>query len=154
MQDHIRNSNLIESIDDPKEDAQSLLAWEYISKQPHIGIPELLETHRLITVHQLNKKEAGHFRTVPVWIGGYKIMPAPFLAQQMIYNLLMDLMERPTEVDPKEGHIRFESAHPFIDGNGRTGRMLMWWHEQKIGQYPSLIPIEKRQDYYQWFKEA
>jgi Fic family protein len=153
MLEHIRNSNLIENIDDPTEDARSMRAWKYISKQPHIGIPELLETHRLITLKQLNKKEAGHFRTVAVWIGGYKIMPAPYLAQQMVYNLLMDLMQRPKEISPKEAHIRFESAHPFIDGNGRTGRMLMWWHEQHIGQEPSLIPIEKRQDYYQWFRE-
>ena len=151
MQEHIRQSNLIENIDDPKEDAQSLIAWEYISRQDHIGIPELLETHRLITLHQLNKKEAGNFRTVPVWIGGYKIMPAPFMAQQLIYNLLADIMVRPEEIDPKEGHIRFEHAHPFIDGNGRTGRMLMWWHELKVKRKPTLIEFDKRREYYQWF---
>ena len=151
MQDHIHQSNLIESISDPAEDAQSLIAWEYISKQSHIGIPELLETHRLITLHQLNEKEAGNFRTVPVWIGGYKLLPAPFMAQQLIRNLLIDLVQRPEEIDPKEAHIRFEHAHPFIDGNGRTGRMLMWWHEHKINRKPTLIRYEDRQDYYNWF---
>lgn len=153
MQDHIRQSNLIESIDDPAEDAQSLIAWEYISKQPHIGIPELLETHRLITKNQLARKHAGAFRTVPVWIGGYKVMPAPYLAQQFVYNLLMDLMQRPEEIDPQDGHVRFEQAHPFIDGNGRTGRMLMWWHENKIGRKPTLILFDERQEYYSWFQD-
>jgi len=153
MQEHIHQSNLIESIDDPAEDAQSLIAWEYISKQPHIGIHELLETHRLITKNQLAKKHAGAFRTVPVWIGGYKMMPSPYMAQQLVYNVLMDILQDPTRVTPKEAHIRFEQAHPFIDGNGRTGRMLMWWHEQKLGQEPSLIPFEHRHDYYAWFKD-
>lgn len=151
MQDHIRQSNLIENINDSAEDAQSLIAWEYISKQDHIGLPELLETHRLITLKQLDKKDAGSFRTVPVWIGGYKLMPAPFMAQQLIYNLLMDLMQRPEEIDPKEAHVRFEHAHPFIDGNGRTGRMLMWWHELKINRKPTIIEFDKRQAYYTWF---
>jgi len=151
MQEHIRQSNLIENIDDPKEDAQSMVAWEYISKQDHIGIPELLETHRLITKNQLNKNHAGHFRKVPVWIGGYKLMPTPFMAEQLVYNLLVDLIQRPEEIDPIVGHIRFEHAHPFIDGNGRTGRMLMWWHELKIKRKPTLIEFDKRQDYYKWF---
>ncbi len=152
MLDHIHNSNLIENIDDPKEDDQSMLAWEYISKQPDIAMGQLLETHKIITKNQLAINEAGNFRVVHVWVGG-RATPTPFMAMQLVYNLLLDLMQRPNEIDPKEAHVRFEYAHPFIDGNGRTGRMLMWWHEQKIGQEPSLIPIEKRQDYYQWFKE-
>lgn len=153
MKEYIHQSNLIESIDDKKEDAQSLLAWEYISSLKKIGIPELLETHRLITVRQLNRKEAGHFRTVPVWIGGYKVMPSPFMAQQLIYNLLMDLMQEPARYTPKELHVRFEQAHPFIDGNGRTGRMLMWWHEIQLKKKPTLIWFDERREYYDWFSD-
>lgn len=151
MQAHIRESNLIESIDNPAEDAQSMKAWEYISAQPHIGIAELLETHRLITMNQLSQRESGSFRTVPVWVG-YQPTPNPHLAQQLIYNLLMDLMQRPEELDPIEAHVRFEKAHPFIDGNGRTGRMLMWWHEQKLGKYPTVIWNNEKQDYYKLFR--
>lgn len=151
MEEHIRQSNLIEDIDDPEEDAQSMKAWEYISKQEQIGFVELLETHHLITVNQLNKKESGHFRTVPVWIGGYKLMPPASLVPLLTKNLLLDIEEHNLEV--KETHVRFEGIHPFIDGNGRTGRMLMWWQQLQLSEKPTLVKLSKRAEYYKWFEE-
>ena len=81
--------------------------------------------------------------------------PGPFVAQQMAYEWLMDLIFHRATLDPKEMHIRFEKIHPFVDGNGRTGRILMWWHEIKNGQEPTLIRSNEadRHYYYQWFQE-
>lgn len=151
MKNHIHQSNLIESIDDPKEDAQSLKAWGFISKQKKIGVPELLETHRLITKNQLNKFSAGFFRHTYVQIGG-ELAPSPWNAQAIVSNLLLDLNEFPLNLDPIVGHIRFEHAHPFIDGNGRTGRMLLWWHQIKTGQKPTLFKNKDKETYYELFR--
>lgn len=38
-----------------------------------------------------------------------------------------------------------------VDGNGRTGRMLMWWQEIQQGKEPTLITFNNRREYYDWF---
>lgn len=147
---HIRQSNLIEGIDDPAEDKQSTKAWRYLEKQDHLSQPVLLELHRLITKNQLPEGESGAYRKVNVTVGG-RLCPEPFLATQLIYNWLYDMLEYDLYLNPKEMHIRFERIHPFVDGNGRTGRMLMWWHELKRGDQPTLILDSNKLSYYRWF---
>lgn len=153
MINHIHNSNLIENIDDPKEDKRSLKAWEYLKDQPVISQPVLLELHKMITRKQLSRSEAGHYRKVGVHVGG-RMCPHPMIAQGQIYGWLNEMFDSWRTLDPKDMHIRFEKIHPFVDGNGRTGRMLMWWHEMKLGYIPTLIDFSNRRAYYDWFKES
>ncbi len=154
MEDHIRESNLIESIDDAAEDRRSLKAWKWLEKQIRITQPVLLELHNRITLKQLPAAERGHYRHVNVRVGNY-YPPAPMIAQGQIYGWCLDLMDHWKTLDPKDMHIRFEKIHPFIDGNGRTGRMLMWWHEKKLGREPMLIRSNEadRHYYYKWFQD-
>lgn len=49
---------------------------------------------------------------------------------------------------PWKLHLRFERLHPFMDGNGRTGRALWAWHMMQIGDDPFAIPFLHR-FYYQ-----
>lgn len=153
MEEHIKQSNLIEGINDPAEDSQSMIAWDYLAKQKHVGMSELLKTHQLITVRQLEPRYSGHFRDVPVWVGGHET-PSPTIAMSIIHSLLIDLRQNPHWLNPKKAHVQFEKAHPFIDGNGRTGRMLMWWHEKQLGIKPTLLLADERGEYYKWFKEG
>ncbi len=54
----------------------------------------------------------------------------------------------------KNSHIFFEKLHPFEDGNGRTGRILM--NLQKLNEELPLLIIhegEEQMEYYKWFKE-
>lgn len=150
MNNHIHQSNLIENINSKSADRQSMKAWVYLIKQDIISQPALLQLHKLITKGQLPKSEAGHYRKIGVYVGNH-VPPEPFLAQQLIYNWLYDLLDHWKTLDPKEMHIRFEHIHPFVDGNGRTGRMLMWWHEIKLGKEPTLISFDNRREYYEWF---
>lgn len=153
LSEHIRQSNLIENIDDRGEDRRSLKAWQYLVAQDQISQPVLLELHKMITRKQLPKSESGSYRRVNVWVGGRQC-PAPVIAHGQIYGFLMDLAEHWQTLDPVEMHIRYEKIHPFVDGNGRTGRMIMWWHQIKLGQEPMIISWENRRAYYQWFAEA
>lgn len=149
---YIRESNLIEDINDPAEDKQSLEAWEFIKFKPYIGEQDFLTLHNLITINQLPKYESGHYRKISVIVGG-RICPKPFLAEQLTYNWLVDMIQHWKTLDPIEMHIRFEKIHPFADGNGRTGRMLMWWHQLKKKQEPTLfLNSEKHEKYYPLFK--
>ena len=53
----------------------------------------------------------------------------------------------------KLDHITYEKIHPFVDGNGRTGRIFMNWQRIKAG-LPILIihEGEEQKEYYKWFR--
>lgn len=155
MIDHIRHSNLIEGIDDPAEDARSLEAWDWLKDQKYLSQMVILELHRRITCGQLPEDEAGHFRRVPVTVGGYS-PPDGMVMKGRIYGWGVKMIDQWKVLEPKDMHVEFEKIHPFVDGNGRTGRMLMWWHEKKLGREPTLIRSNEadRHYYYQWFREA
>ena len=145
----IHHSNLIEDVDEPDEDKRSTAAWFYIIGQNQLTYHNIMAMHGIIMSEKLNAKEAGHVRTQFVTVGG-RACPAPDFARDLLNNWILD-MEHYATLDPKEMHIRFEHIHPFIDGNGRSGRMLMWWHESKLGREPTFINYRKRSDYYEWF---
>ena len=66
-----------------------------------------------------------------------------------IVNLLRDLVaDIDGGGDPFRCHVRFESLHPFMDGNGRTGRILWAWNMQRKGLDPFSLPFLHR-FYYQ-----
>ncbi len=153
MREHIRHSNLIEGIDDPSEDRRSLRTWNWlVGNQDMMSTGLVLEVHRRITLKQLPKHQRGNWRTVQVYVGSH-VPPPPIVAKVEISKFIDALRLHWDTRDPKAMHVEFERIHPFIDGNGRTGRMLMWWHELKLGRTPTLIKVEERQEYYQWFKE-
>ena len=149
MQHHIRQSNLIEQVDDQFEDRLSLEAWKWLVKQPRLSRQVVMQLHSMIMLGKLDVRELGQNRRVAVTVGG-RATPDPYLAIHLLANWILD-MRGWAKLDPKEMHIRFEHIHPFVDGNGRTGRMLMWWHEVKLGRKPTLISFDDRQDYYRWF---
>jgi len=160
MQEHIRHSNLIEGIDSPDEDLLSMAAWEWLigtvgHKPGTMSITVILNLHKLITVNQLPPHECGQFRQIQVYVGNH-IPPSGEIMQAEIYGWGMDMIQRWQELEPKDMHVRFEKIHPFVDGNGRTGRMLMWLHEYWLGREPTLIRSNEadRHYYYQWFREA
>lgn len=69
-----------------------------------------------------------------------------------IYNELVLLIERLNRAEPSDNpwktHVTFERLHPFMDGNGRTGRALWAWHMIKVGLDPFALPFLHR-FYYQ-----
>lgn len=150
LREHIHESNLIESVDDPKADAQSLQAWYFLSEQTQLNIDVLLDLHALIMTDQLPAEKRGKLRTIMVTVGG-RPTPEPFLAQQILHNWLYTMQYHFQSVDPLEMHIKFENIHPFIDGNGRTGRMLLWWHEIITGEAPTLFRAAEKEKYYELF---
>lgn len=158
----IRESNLIEGVDDPAEDRRSQLAWGWFAKQ-ELTVTSILEVHRLIMKVHLGE-EAGRFRTESVAVvdGAGNIIRRcpPWSHVPMLMALWIRKWKLPTGWHDetlaqfcKLAHVDFESIHPFVDGNGRTGRMILQWQRKSAGLKPLLIEADKRSDYYLWFKE-
>ena len=77
----------------------------------------------------------------------------PYLIEPKMYELLQDYKKDDRNIAEKlaEFHIRFEGIHPFIDGNGRIGRLLINLELMKAGYPPIDIKFTDRKRYYDAF---
>ena len=102
------------------------------------------------------KDDRGVYRRVPVKIMGAKNEPVqPYLIQPRMEQLLEDYRNSTEHMIPRLArfHIEFEAVHPFIDGNGRTGRLLVNMELMKAGYPPIDIKFADRVAYYNAFDE-
>ncbi len=112
----------------------------------------VLQMHRLL-MHNILWKYAGKFRDVQVYIRGVDLIPPPPQKIESEFKKLMFWYRRnkkkyhPVIVAAYMHHV-FESIHPFRDGNGRIGRLLMNFILRKNG-FPMInIKYKDRVDYY------
>lgn len=148
----LQHSNYIEGVTDSESLDQAVFAWNYLKVQKDLNVTNIKKTHKILMLKQpLKPNEKGYFRTIPVWISGktgaaVSGVPADMIAWAASANMSKE------EMAIKEDHITYEKIHPFVDGNGRTGRMFMNWQRLKNGLPILVIREEERQDYYNWFK--
>ena len=95
----------------------------------------------------------GDYKQRPNMIGMYQTVSPENITQEM--NLLMDWYHK-LEVDISvlaEFHARYESIHPFQDGNGRTGRLILFRECLRNGIVPVVIEDANRNEYLEALKE-
>jgi Fic family protein len=169
VREMLRESNFIEREYGEEELTKALKAWDYlVSVELPLRERDILAVHNILMEGLLPPKERGHFRTVPVWVGrreGMNHLMIRDAIDQWVLNA-NDLVENGKK-EPvvwkermvKLHHVNFEKVHPWIDGNGRSGRILMNWERMHLG-LPILIihadwPDEDgdQRRYYSWFKK-
>lgn len=148
----LQESNEIEGVWDAKSLDQAILAWEYLREQKILTPGVVLKTHKILMSNQpLPPHLRGYFRKVAVYVGGREGAEVE-LIPGMIANWCKDMNADPwTKAGPIAMHIIYEKIHPFVDGNGRTGRMFLNWHMLKHGKDILVIKAAERQKYYDWF---
>jgi Fic family protein len=95
-----------------------------------IGHDPILELHRILAGEVMDQGEAGRYRTIAVRVGHY-VPPPPREVSGLMFELLEWWNKEAVKLSPVLSsailQYRFESIHPFADGNGRTGRALALW---------------------------
>ncbi|MEG1958095.1 MAG: Fic family protein [Lachnospiraceae bacterium] len=103
-------------------------------------------------------QDRGVYRRIPVRImGAFHEPPQPYLVEPMMNELIVNHANRKAKMHLVEAvalfHLDFEGIHPFIDGNGRTGRLLINLELMQNG-YPAIdVKFSDRRKYYQAFDE-
>jgi len=133
-------------------------AFEYVIKitkenQP-LSEKTIREIHSLVLMNDAQNR--GKYRDVPVKISGaLDIPPDPLQIPIKISRLLQSYaydQRHPIE-KIADFHILFERIHPFIDGNGRTGRLVMNLELIKAGYAPVNIKFADRSMYIGCFRD-
>ncbi len=120
-----------------------------VSTEP-LAREHLLEIHRLLLAGTPLARHAGQVREVQNWIGGntYNPCAASYVPPppDMVHGLLDDLCafcssdQLPAVAQAAIAHAQFETIHPFVDGNGRTGRALIYLTLRRRGLATHVLP--------------
>ncbi len=134
-----------------------LFVEELANKKNQITERDLKDIHALI-LKEIDQKYAGRYRDVRVRITGTKhVPPEPFhvpeLMKKFSEKYLHHFSGHPIE-QAALAHHQIASIHPFVDGNGRTARLLMNLILIKNGYPPTIILNNDRKKYYSALAKA
>jgi len=126
------------------------------SKEKEIDKELILLLHQML-IGGINDEFAGRFRKSGEYVRvGSHIAPAPEKVESMIETILGEYaadLEKYFGDKTAKFHLDFETIHPFCDGNGRIGRVLMNYQLLRAGFPMIIIRDKEKQKYYQSFPD-
>ncbi len=177
----VYNSNAIENSTLSLEETERILLEQMLSR--NVSVREVYEAKNLarvmeykrirakdselkeeliLQIHQMlmggiDDSIAGRFRSKGEYVRvGTHIAPAPEHVERMLENVLIDytsdlnayFLDRIALF-----HLKFESIHPFCDGNGRLGRVIINFQLLQLGLPRIIIRNSEKERYYQAFRD-
>lgn len=139
------------------------LNWVFERKAKDLKIQDILKLHQMVMIGLVQKQDAGKFRTDPGAIFNSAsiaiyLPPRPSQILPLINKLIKFANSEKEQFIPISAaliHYTFEKIHPFLDGNGRVGRLLLQLVLQKEGYgMKGILPLEEyldnhRSEYYE-----
>ncbi|KAB2950895.1 Fic family protein [Heliorestis acidaminivorans] len=143
MREHLEVINHKEAI---------LYVEEIVNGKENLNEWQIKNIHRLV-LKGISDEHAGVYRNQNVMISGAQHTPPDFMVVPDEMKALIDWYEGEAQkLHPVERaahlHAIFVGVHPFVDGNGRTARLLMNLELMKNGYPATIIRTEKRLEYY------
>uniref|UniRef100_A0A8C4YN35 Protein adenylyltransferase FICD n=3 Tax=Gopherus TaxID=38771 RepID=A0A8C4YN35_9SAUR len=128
-----------------------------VSRIGSVTTSDILEIHRRVLGY-VDPVEAGRFRTTQVFVG-HHIPPHPQDVEKQMQEFVQWInSEDAMSLHPVEfaalAHYKLVYIHPFVDGNGRTSRLLMNLILMQAGYPPITIRKEQRAEYYHVLEAA
>ena len=129
-----------------------LFMEDLAQKEERLSEYSIKQIHSLI-LKNIDDENKGKYRKTNVIISGAEHKPPQsFEVQSKMQEFIKNYNENITKLHPIElasfVHIEFVKIHPFLDGNGRTSRLLMNLELIKAGFPPVVIKLEDRLEYY------
>lgn len=124
------------------------------SKETDLELDIILFLHKVL-LNNINDDIAGRLRKDNEWVRvGKHIGSDPRLVEPLIIKLIniYKASDEHVLVKAAKFHRSFELIHPFIDGNGRMGRVIINYMLLRAGYTPIIVRDKDKQDYYQSFK--
>ena len=129
-----------------------LYVQELVKDQVPFSEKIIKQIHTLVLMDK--PEDRGIYRRIPVRImGAYHTPPDPMLVPEQMERLIAEFSKK--KLHPIESaalfHLKFEGIHPFVDGNGRTGRLIMNLFLMQNGYPPINVKFTDRRRYYEAF---
>ncbi len=128
-----------------------LYVEEIVAKREALTEWQIRNLHSLV-LKSIDSEQAGRYRQENVVIAGASTPPPDFMHVAAEMAGLIDWYGHSADLHPvaraAQLHTRFVKIHPFIDGNGRTGRLLLNFELMRVGYPPAIIRKEDRLAYY------
>lgn len=123
----VRESNRIEGITrDPT--AEEVAEFERFLELSALNLDELKSFVRVYQPNAVLRDRAG----LNVRVGNHVPPPGGPEMPHAVASLLFRIQRG---MDPHAAHCEYETLHPFTDGNGRSGRMVWYWHMRQDGRW-------------------
>ncbi|CAJ0579425.1 unnamed protein product, partial [Mesorhabditis spiculigera] len=122
-----------------------------------VTLEDILEMHQRVLGHA-QPLDAGRLRDTQVYVGRFTPVAPKYVKEQMLE--LVDWLNEPSnqDMDPVQlaaiAHYKLVVVHPFVDGNGRTARLLLNLILMKAGFPPVILPVSTRAEYYATLQTA
>ncbi|MDA8133511.1 MAG: Fic family protein [Desulfobacteraceae bacterium] len=131
---------------------------DLVRKNEPLSEWQIKSIHQLI-LKNIDDKNAGVYRKTNVIISGADHVPPDALhVESDMQDFINWYQTDGASLHPVERaarvHADFVKIHPFVDGNGRTSRLLMNLELMKSGFPPVVLPVEKRLEYYETLDTA
>ncbi len=148
IREHLEAKNLAFAIDYIKK---------FVGKKiQDINLKDFLNFHYLI-LKQIDDKNAGKLRKIAVKIAGSdSVLPEPIKVPELMDDFIKWLhctKEHPVKI-AADAHIKLVMIHPFVDGNGRSARLLMDLILMQSGFPPAIIKVEDKLAYIRSISKA